>query len=88
LIINYETAERIIKEKYQNNVNEFNCALGSTTYINNKDFCAIVDDFVHRLHTNLTNYPKFFGAKYESTRKIMWSRHSQFSAIFDFELSA
>jgi hypothetical protein len=59
ITINVPGAEKLSKEEYPDEVNKLNYALGSITRIQNKEFYHKVDETGKRLHTNLTNLPKF-----------------------------
>jgi hypothetical protein len=59
MTIDVTHAEQLAREKYPDEVNKLNYALGSITRIQNKEFYHKVDETGKRLHTNLTNLPKF-----------------------------
>lgn len=73
MILNFEKAIKLSHEKFPSDdqVNKLNYAIGAVTRIQNKEFYHRVDDTGNRLHTNLTNLPRFLRSEIQINQKYI-----------------
>jgi hypothetical protein len=73
MTVNLDSAIKLSKEKFPNieDVNKLDYALGAITRIQNKEFYHKVDETGNRLHTNLTNLPKFLRGEIQIRQKYI-----------------
>lgn len=73
MTVNFDNAIKLSKEKFQNSdeINKLDFAIGAITRIQNKEFYHTVDETGNRLHTNLTNLPKFLRSEIQIRQKYI-----------------
>jgi len=73
MTVNFDNAIKLSKNKFPDpaQVEKLSYAIGAITRIQNKEFYHRVDETGNRLHTNLTNLPKFLRGEIQINQKYI-----------------